>query len=145
MLMLIKPSLCIFFFFEAQPGFYQGCEELSSFSPPPKKLIYFSWARHPADTLWQNKNLQVAHYVLVTIYTGVTWRMNWSISNVFCSVHAGMFTRLSTPRHSSMMKNRGVHNRETGIVERASGYTTKTRPGPEPGQAHPPWKMSARN
>lgn len=50
--------------------------------------------------------------------------------------HIGAFdlcTWLSTPRQSSMKKNRGAHNRETGIVERASGYTTKTRPGPEPG------------
>lgn len=44
-----------------------------------------------------------------------------------------MCTWLSTPRHSSMKKNRGAHKRETGIAERASGYTTKTRPGPEPG------------
>lgn len=51
----------------------------------------------------------------------------------FRSGYTGAFdmcTWLSTPRHSSMKKNRGAHNREKGIVERASGYTTKIRPGP---------------
>lgn len=31
------------------------------------------------------------------------------------------------------MKNKGAHNREMGIMERASGYTTKTKPGPDQG------------
>ena len=42
------------------------------------------------------------------------------------------FTWLSKPSNSSMKKNRTAHSWKAGMVERTSGYTTNTNPGPEP-------------